>query len=296
MSDIQNNTTEELKILYSLAEIKENGYSITVPIPQEQRCKYCNKLFEIMGIMNPLSKNIFHFVVDKKCSCEGTLEEQNRLEYERNKKLQEEYEEIRKSELNKNIKRYFGYEFITEQFKKQTLDNFIINSENAKTKLLAQKFLKQFNEMKKGIIFSGPNGTGKTHIAISIANELLKQSVPVIFGTLTELLDKYKENYKNDTDTELTKLYATVDLLIIDDLGIELMNEWMLSKLFVIVNERMKNELPIIITTNYDMDQLNQRLSTQSKICVTPNSIISRLCDMCYRVECKGQDYRINQK
>ena len=83
-----------------------------------------------------------------------------------------------------------------------------------------------------------------------------------------------------------------MDLLIIDDLGIELMNDWILSKLFVIVNERMKNELPIIITTNYNIDELRQRL-TVNKLCETTNSIISRLCNICYRVECKGKDYRM---
>ncbi len=147
--------------------------------------------------------------------------------------------------------------------------------------------------MKKGIIFVGKNGTGKTHISTAICNELIKENVPVIFGTLTELLDKYKECYKNYSDGELTKLYSKVDLLVIDDLGVETMNEWMLSKLFVIVNERMKNELPIIITTNYDIDQLKKRLTIPSKVCETTNSIISRLCYMCYRVECKGKDYRI---
>ena len=84
------------------------------------------------------------------------------------------------------------------------------------------------------------------------------------------------------------------DLLIIDDLGVEYMNDWMLSKLFVIVNERMKNELPIIITTNYELEQLKQRLSIPNKVCETTNSIISRLYEMCYRVECRGNDYRMN--
>lgn len=80
---------------------------------------------------------------------------------------------------------------------------------------------------------------------------------------------------------------------MIDDLGVELINDWMLSKLFVIINERMKNELPIIITTNYNLEELRKRLSMPNKVCETPNSIISRLCSICYRVECKGNDYRM---
>ena len=172
------------------------------------------------------------------------------------------------------------------------MDNFIIDNENAKTKLAAEKYIKNFKEMKKGVMFIGKNGTGKTHISMAIANELMKQNVPIIFGTLTDLLDKYKQSCETGKDIELTKLYTKVDLLIIDDLGVEYINDWMLSKLFVIVNERMKNELPIIITTNYNIDELRQRL-TVNKLCETTNSIISRLCNTCYRVECKGKDYRM---
>lgn len=161
-------------------------------------------------------------------------------------------------------------------------------------KYVAQRFIQGFGNTNKGIIFVGKNGTGKTHISVAIANELIKQNIPIIFGTLTDLTDKYSKSYKNHTEIELTRLYAKVDLLIIDDLGVEYMNDWMLSKLFVIVNERMKNELPIIITTNYELEQLKQRLSVPNKVCETTNSIISRLYEMCYRVECKGNDYRMN--
>lgn len=284
---------QKLKILCSLDEIKEKGYEVKTLIPKEKRCPYCNKILEIKGVLNPKGKYICAFIQSEKCNCSRSIEERNKLVFEKEEKQKEEYEKFRKEEMNKKIKQYYGTDFITKQFKIKTLDNFITNNKNIKTKLAAQKFIQKFNKMKNGIIFVGTNGTGKTHISIAIANELMKQNVPVIFGTLTDLLEKYKDNCKNNTENELIKLYTKVDLLIIDDLGVEFMNDWMLSKLFVIINERIKNELPIIITTNYDMDQLKQRLSIQNKLCETTNSIISRLCYMCYRVECKGNDYRM---
>ena len=207
--------------------------------------------------------------------------------------MEEECIKVRNEEINKIVKCYFNKENLRKELKNKNFENFVVNKDNAKTKLAGQKFVNQFEIMKKGIIFEGANGTGKTHISIAISNELIKKGIPVIFGTLTELLDKYKNCYKNNTDSELTKLYSIVNLLIIDDLGVEVMNEWMLSKLFTIINERERRELPIIITTNYDIEQLRQRLSIPNKVCETTNSIISRLCKMCYRVECKGKDYRI---
>lgn len=136
-------------------------------------------------------------------------------------------------------------------------------------------------------VIKGPPGTGKIHISMAICNELLKNNVPIIFGTLTQLVEKYAICYRNHTESELTKLYTKVDLLVIDDLGVEPMNDWLLSKLFTIINERILNELPYIITTNYDRDKLKQRLSIPNKVCETTNSIISRLYNMCYRIECK---------
>lgn len=284
---------EKFKTIYSLKEIKEKGYQVNADIPQVRKCPYCNKDFELKGVLNPINNTISVFILDEKCDCDEFQKMEKEIKEKRAKQLLEDFEIYRKQEINKKVKRLYGLDFITNQFKRQTLENFIINSENAKTKLAAQKFLAKYKDMKKGIIFVGKNGTGKTHISTAICNELIKENVPVIFGTLTELLDKYKECYKNYTDGELTKIYSNVDLLVIDDLGVETINEWMLSKLFVIVNERMKNELPIIITTNYDIDQLKKRLTIPNKVCETTNSIISRLCYMCYRVECKGNDYRI---
>ena len=60
-----------------------------------------------------------------------------------------QYENFRKEEYNKKIKQYYGTDFITKQFKQKTLKNFITDEQNIKTKLAAQKFLTNFNNIKK---------------------------------------------------------------------------------------------------------------------------------------------------
>lgn len=127
-----------------------------------------------------------------------------------------------------------------------------------------------------------------------IRTQKVKENANVIFGTLTELLEKYDESYENYNATEVTQLYTNVDLLILKDLGEETVDRWMLSKLFVIVNERMKNGLPIIITTNYDLEQLREKLSRENEGCEIVNSIISRLYKMCDRMDYKKSIYRMN--
>lgn len=127
-----------------------------------------------------------------------------------------------------------------------------------------------------------------------IKTQEVKENVNVIFGTLTELLEKYDESYENYNATEVTQLYTNVDLLILKDLGKETIDRWMLSKLFVIINERMKNGLPIIITTNYDLEELREKLNRENEGCEIVNSIISRLYKMCDRVDYQKSIYRMN--
>ena len=284
---MQSRIMEKSKILYNLDEILQNGYSIKTKIPEVTRCKYCNKVLKPRGVLNPISKTINVFIENEKCDCKQAIEERNKVKEKLQKELMIQYENFRKEELNKKIKQYYGTDFITAQFKQKTLENFITNEQNSITKLAAEKFISDFKNFKNGIIFEGESGTGKTHISMAICNELLKENIPIIFGTLTELVEKYAKFYNNHTDSELTKLYTKVDLLVIDNLGVEPMNDWLLAKLFTIINERILNELPYIITTNYDRDKLKQRLSIPNKVCETPNSIISRLYSMCYRIECK---------
>ena len=76
------------------------------------------------------------------------------------------------------------------------------------------------------------------------------------------MLDFIRDSY---SDSEVSykdylNLYSSVDLLVIDDLGKEKPTEWVLEKLFLIVNNRYNNYLPIVITTNYNRNQLRERL------------------------------------
>ena len=244
---MQNRVMQKSKILYSIEEILQNGYPINANIPEDTRCKYCNKILKPRGILNPINKSINVFIENEKCDCKQAIEERNKAKEKLQEELMKQYENFRKQEYNKKIKQYYGTDFITEQFKQKTLENFITNEQNSRTKLAAEKFISDFKNFKNGIIFEGKSGTGKTHISMAICNELLKENTPIIFGTLTELVDKYAKFYTNHTESELTKLYTKVDLLIIDNLGVEPMNDWLLSKLFTIINERILNELPYMI-------------------------------------------------
>ena len=156
-----------------------------------------------------------------------------------------------------------------------TFENYKITEQNNQIYKNVKKYVDKLlqNKTNNGLFITGTYGVGKTYLASCIANELIKNNIPVVFGTLIQLLGYIKETYRdtNISDTEYINLYSNVDLLIIDDLGKEKPTEWVLEKLFLIVNNRYNNYLPIVITTNYNRKELRERL------CVNKNySIYSK--------------------
>ena len=147
----------------------------------------------------------------------------------------------------------------------------------------------------KGLFITGAYGVGKTYLASCIANEIIKNGKSVIFGTLIQLLDFIRDSYSDSevSDKDYLNLYSSVDLLVIDDLGKEKPTEWVLEKLFLIVNNRYNNYLPIVITTNYNRNQLRERLCINKNYSMV-DSIISRLYEMCGGIEIKDDDYRMS--
>ena len=100
---MQAQVQEKFKILYSLEEIMQNGYPINTTIPKEKRCPYCNKVLEVKGILNPVNHSINAFVQNEKCNCSKAIEEQKKLEAEKEKQLMKDFEKYRKEEFNKKF-------------------------------------------------------------------------------------------------------------------------------------------------------------------------------------------------
>ena len=127
----------------------------------------------------------------------------------------------------------------------------------------ATKFIENFdNPEEKNLIFIGPTGLGKTYLSNCIAKELLSKGKTVLYQTAPVMLDMVtsahfdgNENYKNVIDNILN-----VDLLIIDDLGTEMMNSMKFAELFTIINTRLLNQrnnvTKTIISTNLDLKSI----------------------------------------
>lgn len=109
-----------------------------------------------------------------------------------------------------------------------------------------------------GLYIYGTSGTGKTHLASCIANELARQHKQVVLTSFSEIASILKTTFYNKDNTERSyiKKLATIEFLIIDDIGVERVRNgdddlWLQEKIFEIVNQRYNNMRPTVFTSNY---------------------------------------------
>ncbi len=125
---------------------------------------------------------------------------------------------------------------------------------------------RQFATHHKGwLILQGKYGCGKTHLAAAIANEAVEMGVPTLFITVPDLLDTLRFAYNDPEFTfeERFEEIRRVPLLILDDFGTQNATQWAQEKLFQIVNFRYINRLPLVVTTNLSIDDIEPRIRSR---------------------------------
>ena len=154
-----------------------------------------------------------------------------------------------------------------------------------------RNFVKNFNSDYHNLFFYGTVGTGKSFLSGCVAKELIESGHSVIYFSATGLFDLLSKNsfdYKNRE--ELRETYADLyqcDLLIIDDLGTELTNQFVTSQLFALLNERHMGKKATIISTNLSLEELRNRYSER---------IFSRITSHYEICKLSGQDIRMYKK
>lgn len=123
----------------------------------------------------------------------------------------------------------------------------------------------QFAQKMEGwLLLEGGYGSGKTHLAAAIANFATSVGLPAIFITVPDLLDELRFSYSSeDGFEERFEQIRQAPLLILDDFGTQNATEWAQEKLFQILNHRYINRLPLVVTTNLALDQIEGRIRSR---------------------------------
>ena len=134
------------------------------------------------------------------------------------------------------------------------------------------------------MILTGGVGIGKTYAVSCIANGLLNDEIGVICVSINSLLRRFKDNYSNGiSENVILKDISEVKLLIIDDLGTEQNSEWFNTMFYEVIDNRYRQDKPLIITTNLTIEQIEKKYHAR---------ITSRLFEMCVPINCGYGDIR----
>ena len=128
----------------------------------------------------------------------------------------------------------------------------------------AKRYCKKDDTIKNNLLFTGPTGTGKTFLSSCVAKEFLDSGHFVLYLTATKIsniIDDAKFRHEEPEHGEYLSLIRNCDLLIIDDLGTEYAFEYPQSQLFDILETRMISDKRTVISTNMDLNELNQKYS-----------------------------------
>ena len=156
--------------------------------------------------------------------------------------------------------------FDTDYFKSDDKTYRTMSTVLATMKRYAEEFsVEHADHMPAGgnLLLVGGTGLGKTHLSTAVAKTLLDRGFDVLYTGATALVASFEQarfgSSAGAPDTDDTQRYFDCDLLIIDDLGTEVSNQFTVSSLYNVINTRLNLHRPTIISTNLLQDELRRR-------------------------------------
>lgn len=154
--------------------------------------------------------------------------------------------------------------------KSQSFDNFLLKYYNDNTesynsmRILVDKVKKYAEEFDENtytnFLFIGNTGLGKTHLSTSIATKVIERGFDVLYVSACTMISDFEARRFGGASNEADiSRYYSADLLIIDDLGTEMSNQFTVSCIYEVINSRMIATKSTIINTNLNRQELVAR-------------------------------------
>jgi DNA replication protein DnaC len=156
-----------------------------------------------------------------------------------------------------------------------------------------KRYAAEFSRESPSLLMLGKTGLGKTHLSLAICSALAEKGFGVVYTPVQKLTDRleavkfsYSDAAKEQYAAELENATGC-DLLVLDDLGAEFVTQFSSAALYNIVNTRMAENRPTIISTNLEPQELEQKYSQRMS---------SRLLGGCHALRFTGRDIRFEKK
>ncbi|BAH82892.1 DNA replication protein DnaC [Candidatus Ishikawella capsulata] len=154
------------------------------------------------------------------------------------------------------MQRIMGRSGIRELHMNCSFDNYHIeNSGQYKALQMARQYSEQFETNIGSFVFSGRPGTGKNHLAAAIGTDLIMKGKTVIIVTVADLMSNMKDTFNNTnnlTEERLLNDFSKVDLLVIDEIGIQTESRYEKVIINQIVDRRSSSKRPTGMLSNLD--------------------------------------------
>lgn len=230
----------------------------------------------------------------------GYPEDYSDIRYECDKCLDSGFVDHKMCECMKKQLVLAGYEssglgalIRTQSFDNFSLDYYKVGGANYENMELFVGALRKFSEdfsadTYRNYLLVGGTGLGKTHISTAVARKVIDRGFDVLYVTAVSMLSDFEKKRFDRGESEAdTERYYSADLLIIDDLGTEVVNQFTLSCLYDIINTRINTRKCTFINTNLSRRDIEAKYNER---------ITSRLFGEYYPILFSGTDIRRQKK
>ncbi len=184
-------------------------------------------------------------------------------EKERNRRA----EKARQESLEKRL----NMAGIPRRFRSRSFDTFVADTKPmAEALQIAKEFALTFDDRAaegSTTVFSGKPGTGKSHLAISVCLEIMRRGHTAMYMNAMDVFLLVRSTWERNTERkqlDVMKDLATVDLLVLDEIGAQYGTESEQLILFGIINSRYQDQRPMILITNQGKEGFRQYLGDRA--------------------------------
>lgn len=160
---------------------------------------------------------------------------------------------------------------IPKRFRERSFDTYIVDTDAKRHALeTAREFAENFHDhARKGstLVFAGNIGTGKGHLAVSAAQNIMAQGHSAFFATAREIVLMLRARWDDQSapsEMEVLRMLTTVSLLVIDEIGVQFNTDAERDQLFGVIDGRYRDLMPTILTTNLSRKALQQAIGERS--------------------------------